>query len=285
MPSHAFSAIGTDWQVDTPQPLSADVAEQVSRRVESFDATYSRFRADSLVTAVAAAGGRYEFPADSAAMFDLYDSLFAATAGAVTPLVGRSLETLGDDSGYSLTRRGAAVPAADWAREVERDGRVVTAASGVLIDVGAAGKGYLVDLVGEVLVEHGIDAFVIDASGDILARGPDPLAVALEHPLDPSMAIGVANVTNGSICASGSNRRVWGAGLHHILDGRTGEPTSDIVATWAIAGTALVADGLATALFFTSPAVLAETFDFTYVRMFANGRAECSADLDGELFS
>jgi thiamine biosynthesis lipoprotein len=69
------------------------------------------------------------------------------------------------------------------------------------------------------------------------------------------------------------------------VDGRTGEPTSDVIATWAIAETALTADGLATALFFTAPRVLARAFTFSYVRMFASGRVEYSPDLPGELFS
>ncbi len=38
-----------------------------------------------------------------------------------------------------------------------------------------------------------------------------------------------------------------GTGLHHVLDGRTGLPTNDILATW------VVADVPATALFFAAP--------------------------------
>ena len=40
----------------------------------------------------------------------------------------------------------------------------------------------------------------------------------------------------------------------------------------------------ATALFFTSTDRLAEVFRFSYVRMFADGRAEISQNFDGEIF-
>ncbi len=40
----------------------------------------------------------------------------------------------------------------------------------------------------------------------------------------------------------------------------------------------------ATALFFTAPARLAATFEFEYVRILADGRAQMSAGFDGELF-
>lgn len=282
-PDLRFTAIGTDWQIDTVEPLSSELETLILARVESFDRTYSRFRPDSLVSTVAEAGGSHQFPDDATALFDLYDLLFEHTDGAVTPLVGESLVQLGYDSEYSLTPRGSALPAADWANSVSRHGNAISVNSPAIIDVGAAGKGYLVDLVGDILRANGIGQFVIDASGDLLVSRQG-IRVGLEHPLDPSLAIGVANVADQSICASGSNRRVWGEGLHHILDGRTGKPTKAIIATWVVADTALVADGLATALFFTNPGHLAETFDFQFVRMFASGQADHSTNFDGELF-
>lgn len=285
MPELRFAAIGTEWSIDSDVVIGGELEGRIHHRIEQFDRTYSRFRSDSLVSAIAATSGTFEFPDDSRAMFDLYDVLFAQTDGAVTPLVGRSLERLGYDASYSLQRTGESVAAADWSAEVSRAGSRVTTRSPVLLDVGAAGKGYLVDIVGELLHEGGIDGFIIDASGDLLVSQSEPRRIALEHPFDPSLAIGVVRLQRGSICASGSNRRAWGEGLHHIVDGRTGEPTRDVVATWAIASSALLADGLATALFFTPPARLAETFDFSWVRVFADGHADRAADLDGELFS
>ena len=89
---------------------------------------------------------------------------------------------------------------------------------------------------------------------------------------------------SSALCASAVNRRSWGEGLHHVLDARTGRPTSDVVATWVIAGEALVADALATALFFVPPARLMPEFDFTFVRVNADGRIESACDLPGEMF-
>jgi thiamine biosynthesis lipoprotein len=284
VPSLTFSGIGTDWQIDTDVPISAVLEARILSRVEVFDATYSRFRSDSLVSRVSEKAGTFEFPDDAPPLFALYDTLYSLTGGAVTPLIGQALELLGYGRDYALTPSGSATAAAEWPAEVVRQGKFLTARSPVLIDVGAAGKGHLADLVGEVLAESGITDFVIDASGDILASGVGEVVVALEHPFDPSMAIGTVNIQAQSICASGSNRRVWGEGLHHILDGRTGTPTRDVVATWAIAATALEADGLATALFFTEPSLLDNAFEFDYVRLFSNGTTQRSAHLNGELF-
>jgi thiamine biosynthesis lipoprotein len=155
----------------------------------------------------------------------------------------------------------------------------------VSIDVGAAGKGYLVDIVGDLLAAAGHREFIVDGSGDIRHLGADPIRVALEHPLDPTKAIGVANVLNQSICSSATNRRAWGEGLHHVIDATTGLPATRVIAAWAIAPTAREADGLSTALFFTEPDRLAAGFDFTYARMFSTGTVEFSPNLDGEMFT
>jgi thiamine biosynthesis lipoprotein len=203
----------------------------------------------------------------------------------MSPLVGRTLETLGYDRAYSLRPHAspAAVPA--WHDTLAWDGAALTTVRPVVIDVGAAGKGYLVDIVGELLTRHGIAAFAIDASGDILHAGDSGIRVGLEHPLDPSRAIGVVRLRDRSLCASASNRRAWGQGLHHIIDATTGLPARRVIATWVVADTGLVADGLATALFFSEPERLAPEFDFDFVRMFADGRVEHSPGLDGEVFT
>ncbi len=289
-----FEAIGTAWEIETDAPLGQNLRRRVLDRIELFDKTYSRFRPDSLVSRIAAAsdGGRFEFPDDSIALFNLYDSLHAATAGAIDPLVGRELELLGYDSSYSLKpasgdvlakARASARPC--WSRDLVRDGLVLVTKQALVIDVGAAGKGYLVDIVAEMLREAGFMQFVVDGSGDMRHAGPSSIAVGLEHPFDPALVIGVANLQNRALCASAINRRAWGEGLHHVLDGRTGIPVTDVVATWVVADDAMTADGLATALFFTGAKRLAQAFRFSHVRMFADGRAEISQNFEGELFS
>ncbi|MGV8912691.1 MAG: FAD:protein FMN transferase [Rhodoglobus sp.] len=282
-PSKKFDAIGAPWQIDTAHTLGADVESAIAERIDQFDHTYSRFREDSLVTTIARTPGTYTFPADAPPLFELYRRLYEATAGAMSPLVGRALEELGYDRTYSLQPTATRTRVPEWNEAISWNGSELTTITPVMLDVGAAGKGYLVDLVAHVLRDHGIDASTVDASGDILHRGETALRVALEHPLDTSKAIGVVSVLNQAICASAPNRRAW-AGMHHILDARTGLPAERIIATWAIAATALEADGLATALFFAEPSALAADFDFQWVRMLSTGRVEYSPDIDGELF-
>jgi thiamine biosynthesis lipoprotein len=279
-----FEAIGTRWQIDSALPVDDALAQAVADRIDLFDRTWSRFREDSVVSALARAPGTADLGTDAPALFDLYARLADATDGAVSPFVGDALDHLGYDASYSLRERdGARSGAPGWAAVGRLDSSTLHTGEAVTIDIGAAGKGYLVDLVAGILTAAGHSGFTVDASGDLAHRG-GPIRVALEHPYDPSRAIGVVTLGDGAICASATNRRAWGAGLHHVLDGRTGSPVDAVAATWALAPDAATADGVATALFFTPPAALAERFGAEGVRMFTDGRVESSPGFPGELF-
>jgi len=262
----AFEAIGTAWEIELLTEVSAgtaaDAMRAVRRRIERFDKAYSRFRADSLVTAMSQRTGSFKLPADAAPMLDFYRSLYDVTDGAVTPLIGQVLADAGYDAAYSLQPgRLHRPPAWDDVLSVV-DGKL-TVRQPVLLDFGAAGKGYLVDIVGETLRAHGVTAFCIDAGGDILYRGTTPLEVGLEHPDDPAMAIGVVRLQAGALCGSAGNRRQW-AGFHHIIDPRKLESPRHIRAVWVTAATTMLADGLTTALYFAPAGRLRQHFEFEY---------------------
>lgn len=249
----------------------------------AFDRDWSRFRDDSVVTRISRTPGRHALPADAGPLLEWYRELYAGTAGRVSPLVGRAMEGLGYDAAYRLVP-GEPAPVPAWDDAIAWEGAHLDVVRPVLLDVGAAGKGYLVDLVAGVLDELGVTTHVVDASGDLVARGATSERIALEHPADASKAIGVVALQDGALAASASNRRAWGEGLHHVIDAVTGLPTAGVVATWVLAPDCLHADGLATALFFDpSPELLARD-GVSYVRMFADGRVQSSPSFPGELF-
>lgn len=277
-----FSAIGTQWSIETPNELTDGIKSAVSEIIESFDKTYSRFRDDSWVTQVAAQAGEYTLPQNSAPLIEIYKKLYKVTDGSVTPLVGDTLAGMGYDKDYSLKQRSTVtVPILDDVLTLT-DSKLITRQP-VTLDFGAAGKGYLVDLVGDFLELEGIDEYTIDASGDIRHRGEKAQIIGLENPHDIATVIGTMTVQNASLCASATNRRRWGDGVHHVIDGRTSLPTNEVIATWVSASSTVVADGLATALFFVGPDDL-DAWNFQFVRLYANGKIERSENFVGELF-
>lgn len=277
-----FDAIGTLWEIETSHELSADGRERVGVEIERFDREWSRFREDSSVTRVGRDGGSISSP-DAGVMLDAYRDLSRATSGAVNPLVAESLDALGYDASYSLVTGSPIAAPEDWTDRVRWTAGEATASAPSLLDVGALGKGRLVDLVAGVLADVPGD-LVVDAGGDMRVRG-DAVRVGLEHPYDPTKAIGVIELQDAALCASAVNRRAWGDGLHHVLDARTGVPVRTWAATWAIASDAMRADAVATALFFEGGPELAASWGVEWVRMTTDGRAERSPGCPAQLFT
>lgn len=280
-----FEGIGTSWEISTPEVLSGGIRQRLLGLVQEYDLTYSRFRDDSVVSQLAASRGSVTLPAGAEDLAAVYGSLYRLTAGAMTPLVGESLDRLGYGPDYALKPQGAPLAAPRWEDVLEWTGRQVTTSRPVVLDVGAAGKGQLVDILAGELMAAGVDQYIVDGSGDMLHSGPVPVEVALEHPYDRTQAIGTVHLANRALCGSAANRRAWGDGLHHVLDGATGRPVGTVVASWTMAQSCLVADALATAVFLTEPEALAEEFDFDWLQVFSDGSATFSSAFEGRLFA
>lgn len=276
-----FEAIGTVWEIETSDTLSEVRRAAVSATIAEFDRTWSRFREDSEVARLGRSGGSIRSE-DAAPMLDLYVDLASATQGGVNPLIADSLIALGYDADYSLVARSPVQAPSRWNESLSWTATEVSASSPSLLDIGALGKGRLVDLVMGVLADLPGDV-VVDAGGDIRVRGAG-VRIALEHPFDPQKAIGVIEARDQALCASAINRRAWGNGLHHVVDGRTGLPVRNWAATWAVAPEAMRADAVATALFFDGGPQLADEWGVDWVRMSTDGRVEYSVNCPAELF-
>jgi FAD:protein FMN transferase len=125
--------------------------------------------------------------------------------------------------------------------------------AGTRLDPGGIGMGYAADRAMEILAGRGIDAALIDASGDILVSGPPPgrdgwrVAVA---PLRPGGEGEVVVLTDAAVTTSGDAYQaveIDGIRYSHIVDPRTGLGVTGPAAVTVIAPDATTADSLATA--------------------------------------
>jgi thiamine biosynthesis lipoprotein len=239
MSKHVFEAIGTHWEIDVFELLTPlheeELITRIKARIDEFDRAYSRFRDDSLVTEMSRRAGVYTLPRDAKPMLDLYRDLYRLTDGLVTPLIGDTLVEAGYDAEYSLQSKTVRA-ARGWDEVLRYDFPLLTLKSPAVLDFGAAGKGYLIDIVSEILHTEGVKHFCVDAGGDMFYSHPENklLEVALENPNDTSEAIGIATIANESICGSAGNRRAWGE-YHHIINPKSARSPKDIAAIWTVA--------------------------------------------------
>lgn len=280
-----FEAIGTQWIIELQgRQFPASLQKRILERIDEFDVTYSRFRPDSLVTRISQVAGMYSLPSDAKPMLDLYNSLYNLTEGKMTPLIGQTLADAGYDADYSLQPKQLTQSPA-WESTIHYTATTLTVVRPALLDFGAAGKGYLVDIIAKLLHGQGISSFVINAGGDMRVENiENPLRIGLEHPLDARQAIGVAEISRGSLCGSAGNRRRW-ADFTHIMHPKTLRSPDHILAVWVYATSTLLADGLTTALYFTSAENLQKAYTFEYAIMLADHSLQTSDNFPATFFT
>jgi len=111
-------------------------------------------------------------------------------------------------------------------------------------------KGWAIARAGELLAEQGINTFLINAAGDILARsaGGHKWRIGLEHPQGGRATIGTITTGNVAVATSGTHARG-----QHILDPHTQKPATELLSVTVRGPNIITADVLATALFAMGP--------------------------------
>lgn len=289
--SLAFEAIGTHWTIDIDDTgydaeCQKKLEDKILNRIEMYDRTYSRFRDDSLIREAGRTPGTYELPEDSNELFSLYRTFYDATNGYVTPLIGDVLDAAGYDATYTLMEKRPLTTPHSWDESIAYAQGKLTTRMPVIIDIGAGGKGHLIDIVGNLIEEEGIGSYTVEAGGDIRYRttGGEPLRVGLENPFDTESVVGVAHILNESICGSAGNRRAWG-NFHHIINPVTLTSPRHLSGVWVVAESTFLADLLTTALFFVPPEEMLEKFSFTYALLDSEGVMTYAPNFPGEFFT
>jgi thiamine biosynthesis lipoprotein len=271
-----FDALGTNWWIESPD--IPNMQQHIINELDDVTHVWSRFQDDTVVMQMAETAGVYAFNKCDIKLLEWYQQLYEATDGLVTPLIGQTLIDAGYDKNYSLKPLENISVSPKWHDVLSLHDDGLTLLKPSMIDVGAAGKGYAVDRVAALLSGE----YCVDASGDMVVGGSE-VRVGLQDPRDPAKLIGTATIKNESICGSATTQRAWGK-WHHIINPKTIEPVSDIIAVWVIAKRAMYADGLATALFFVHPDKLKHLVNFDYCIVYRDGRIQVSNASKIELF-
>lgn len=219
-----FPALSTVWNITVDHPdFSEKQREGLRQKAADFEERYSRFRSNSEVSRLVKNFDPATVSAPLSEMLELGEKLARITDGYFSLKLRPLLESLG----YGKK------------------------SDGPQLDLGALGKGYLIDQLTNSLIGHGYRHFLVEGGGDMRAMAKasgQPWTVLLEHPTDTSQAFGQLKLGNQSLATSSSQRRRFGD-FHHLVNPKTKRPTNNVLSVSALASTALFADAGATALF------------------------------------
>jgi len=129
------------------------------------------------------------------------------------------------------------------------DAFAVPAPNGTMLDPSGYVKGWSIERAATILEAAGHTDFTINAGGDVAVRGhaaPDtPWAIGVRHPDDRSQLAMVLDIIGpAAVATSATYER--GA---HIVDPRTGQPTTDLASVTVVGPDLTKVDAYATAIF------------------------------------
>ena len=148
-----------------------------------------------------------------------------------------------------------------WVNLKEEDFTVKFGREGIMLDLGAIGKGYALERAAELLREAGVTSALLNGgTSTIYALGHPPESgcwkVAIEYPAQESrdgqpMPLATVELRDEALSVSavwGKSFQADGKTFGHVLDPRTGQPVADAVLAAVVLPSAMETDALSTAL-------------------------------------
>ena len=140
-----------------------------------------------------------------------------------------------------------------------RERTIALKRSGMGLTLDGISKGHIVDRVAEVLQEHGVTSYLVNAGGDIRSAGTKenrlPWTVAVQDPLKRDNYPDIIALGDGAVATSGSYEIYFDRErlFHHLVSSKTGVSPRLSSSVSVLAPTAMAADALATAVFVMRP--------------------------------
>ena len=223
-------------RVYAPDEATArDWSEAAIAEVLRIETKYSRYRDDSVTTAINRAAGVAPIRVDleTAGLLDFAAQLHVQSDGAFD-LTSGVLRRAWDFKAGHLPSQAALdqlLPRVGWSK-VDWNSPNLRLGAQMEIDFGGIGKEYAADRAAAIVVDFGAQHGLINLGGDVRVIGPhvDGTAwrIAVQDPRgEPGATIAYLNVPYGAMATSGDYERYFvhdGRRYSHLLDPRTGWP-------------------------------------------------------------
>ncbi|MEV6114551.1 FAD:protein FMN transferase [Streptomyces sp. NPDC052109] len=254
----SFPALGTTASLLVADPGAMDAARHVlDAELAAIDVACSRFRPDSELSRVNAAGGAvFHVTALFAEALEVALHAADATGGVVDPTVGTAVTALGYDVTFAAVRPQdarpvrPAGPSPGWrAVQWDRAARRLRLPSGMALDLGATAKALAADRAARRAAEVAGCGVLVNLGGDLSVAGEAPpggwrVAIADDHAAPGAAGQPTVSITEGGLATSGTTVRSWcrgGRRLHHIVDPATGDVPAPVWRTVSVAAVSCVA--------------------------------------------
>ncbi|CAI8784811.1 FAD:protein FMN transferase [Methylocaldum szegediense] len=256
-----FKAMGSPCEIQLFAETFAEakrISDLAITDVRRLEARYSRYRSDSLLSAinrVAAEGGRITVDEETAGLlnyaatcYEQSDGLFDITSGILRRAWRFEQGSLPDDTQVRglLERIG-------WHKLRWEPPVLEFPVPGMELDFGGIVKEYAVDRAAALCRSAGVRHGVINLGGDIKLIGAradgHPWRVGISHPRKKGSMIRTLALRDGAVASSGDYERcivVEGVRFGHVLNPKTGWPVRHLAAVSVVGDFCVVAGSAST---------------------------------------
>jgi FAD:protein FMN transferase len=256
-----FSAMASRCEVRLYAPDAAIArawADEAIAEVRRIESKYSRYREDSVTTAInrAAGGNAIAVDAETAGLIDFGAALHAQSGGRfdLTSGVLRRVWDFKSQRVPAQQQIDAVLPLIGWSQVQWHDGQLRLPQPGMEIDFGGIGKEYAADRAGALLLDRGVAHGLVNLGGDVRVLGPAPEGapwrIAVQDPRGRAGAtLARLDVASGAMATSGDYERYFivdGCRYCHVMDPRIGWPVAHWQSVSVVAPLAVVAGACAT---------------------------------------
>lgn len=263
------NAQGTTFSIKYHGDKAKDYSEVIAQLLTDIDMSMSLWRKESFITKVNSSGDSIlKFPPKDVHFIPVLEKsgqIFRQTKGAFDPTIYPLVRAWGfgaippdSDSIPDVDSLMKAFDVGKWTFKTAEVGPdiILMKSPRTQLDFNGIAQGYSVDALGVLLEKKGINDYMVEIGGELLAKGKkkDGTAwkVGIEKPQDgPRVVMEELELMDEAIATSGSYRKFNerdGKRYSHCIDPRTGYPVDhNLLSVTVVAPTCMEADAYATA--------------------------------------
>ena len=243
------------FHADTKQTFARAAARCVAE-IRRFELKFSRYRSDSVTSAINRAAGvaPVRIDAETAAILN-YAAVCHEQSGGLFDITSGVFRKVWRRQRTALPRQAeldACLALVGWDKVQYCQMQVYLPLTGMELDFGGVVKEYSADAAALIARRAGIRHGLINLGGDIRIVGPrpggEPWPIGIVHPKRADSALATVSLVTGALTTSGGYERyveIGGRRYSHLIDPTTGWPVVGLLSVSVAADQAIVAGSIA----------------------------------------
>ncbi len=239
-------ALGTTYSIKYQDIKGRDFSKKISQLIDITNHSISTYIKNSAISKINQGDSLVEIDTIFEKVFEKAKKIHKETNGFFDPTVGNLVNAWGFGAKKAPQNIDSLMQFVGFDKVQLSNQKIHFRIKGIYLDFNAIGKGYFIDLIGQMLEENGIQNYMVEVGGEIRARGvntyqkPWKIGIQNPHTKEKNKYKKVISLNNQSMATSGNYRKFHindkGEKYVHTINPKTGMATeSNLLSATVIA--------------------------------------------------